>query len=118
VIDEAMPILSKAYKTRVPEPLLQRSRWHADPFAEGTIVHVPPGASSADILKLAQPFRRLRFAGDSTHVDLVGTSLGAFFSGVREAEKLAWLAGAGGGAGGGRRSGSAARVSSSRRRQG
>ncbi|HEV3457923.1 MAG TPA: NAD(P)/FAD-dependent oxidoreductase [Thermoanaerobaculia bacterium] len=50
VIDEAMPILSKAYKTRVPEPLLQRSRWHADPFAEGTIVHVPPGASSADIL--------------------------------------------------------------------
>jgi hypothetical protein len=44
VIDEAMPILSKAYKTRVPEPLLQRSRWQADPFAEGTIVHVPPGA--------------------------------------------------------------------------
>ena len=40
---------------------------------------------------LARQVGRLRFAGDSTHAEFVGTALGAFLSGVREATELACL---------------------------
>lgn len=92
VIDEAMDVLRKEYGVRTPDPLkMQRSMWHADPFAQGTLPHVPPGASGADYRTLARAIGRLRFAGDSTNADFPGNVFGAFLSGIREAQKLIGL---------------------------
>jgi monoamine oxidase len=89
VIDEVMVVLRKAYGEKTPRPLrMKRSRWHADPFALGTLPYVPPGSSTADYDVLARPVGRLRFAGDSTQREFNGMVLGAFLSGVREAHKL------------------------------
>jgi monoamine oxidase len=92
VIAEAMKVLRNAYGDDVPEPIaMQRSHWHDDPFAEGTLVHLPPGATTEDVRTLGKPVGRIRFAGDSTHTEVHGTVLGAFLSGLREAEKLTEL---------------------------
>ncbi|HVZ38443.1 MAG TPA: FAD-dependent oxidoreductase [Candidatus Kapabacteria bacterium] len=92
VIDEAMTILRAEYGPGIPRPIrMQRSKWHADPFAQGTLPHVPPGSTGEAFRVLARPVGRVRFAGDSTHAEFNGTVLGAFLSGVREAEKLACL---------------------------
>jgi monoamine oxidase len=92
VIDEAMAVLRAEYGPKIPEPLdMQRSKWHADPFAQGTLAHVPPGASGDDFRTLAKPVGRIRFAGDSTNAEVTGTVFAAFLSGVREAEQLTGL---------------------------
>lgn len=89
VIKEAMEVLRAEFGPNTPEPIdMQRSTWLSDPFSCGTLPHLPPGATSEDHRTLARPVGRLRFAGDSTHADLPGLVLGAFFSGIREAEKL------------------------------
>ncbi|MBS1914470.1 MAG: FAD-dependent oxidoreductase [Bacteroidetes bacterium] len=92
VIDEAMAVLHAEYGPRTPRPIrMQRSKWHADPFAQGTLPHVPPGSTGEAYNVLARPVGPVRFAGDSTHAEFNGTVLGAFLSGIREAEKLACL---------------------------
>lgn len=92
VIKEAMKVLRGAYGEGIPEPIgMQRSHWGIDPFAEGTLTHLPPGASSEDHRTLGRPVGRLRFAGDSTNPELPCMALGAFLSGLREAEKLMGL---------------------------
>ncbi|HEX7192274.1 MAG TPA: FAD-dependent oxidoreductase [Thermoanaerobaculia bacterium] len=88
VTKEAMKVLRRAYK-KVPWPLkMKRSTWHSDQFAQGTIPYIPPRSSTAAYNTLARPVGRLRFAGDSTQREFNGMVLGAFISGVREAEKL------------------------------
>ena len=93
VIKEAMKVLRKAYKkVKVPWPLkMKRSTWFADPFSQGTIPYIPPRSSTSVYDTLARPVGRLRFAGDSTQREFNGMVLGAFLSGVREAEKLMFL---------------------------
>jgi monoamine oxidase len=92
VIAEAMNVLRGAYGEDIPEPIaMQRSKWLADPFSEGTLVHLPPGATSEDHRTLGRPVGRLRFAGDSTQPEFPCMVLGAFLSGLREAEKLTEL---------------------------
>ncbi len=92
VTDAAMAVLRKQYGSRIPDPIgVQRSRWAVDPFACGTLPHIPPGASGADYGLMGQPVGPLRFAGDSTIEDFPGLVMGAFFSGVREAGQLLGL---------------------------
>lgn len=92
VMAEAMGVLRRMYGPRTPDALrMQRSKWLADPFAAGTIPHVPPKASAQDYRTLARPVGRLRFAGDATNADFPGEVFGAFLSGIREAEKLIGL---------------------------
>jgi Flavin containing amine oxidoreductase len=86
VIDIAMGVLRKQYGSSIPDPIaMQRSRWGADRFANGTIPHIPPGASGADYRLMGQPVGPLRFAGDSTIEEYPALVMGAFLSGVREA---------------------------------
>ena len=88
VTKEAMKVLRKAYKN-VPWPLkMKRSSWHSDVFAQGTLPYIPPRSGTSIYDTLARPVGRLRFAGDSTQREFNGMALGAFLSGVREAEKL------------------------------
>ena len=92
VTDAAMAVLRKQYGSRIPDPIgVQRSRWAADPFACGTIPHIPPGASGADYGLMGQPVGPLRFAGDSTIEDYPTLVMGAFLSGVREAGQVVEL---------------------------
>jgi monoamine oxidase len=89
VIDAAWSVLQKEYPGRALRPVgLLRSHWGKDPFARGTIPHVPPGASGRDYGLVGQPIGRLRFAGDSAHEDFPGLVLGAFLSGEREAGRI------------------------------
>jgi monoamine oxidase len=89
VVDEAMCALRKEYGRRTPDPIaMQRSKWGANEFAEGTITHLPRGASSEDYRTLGRPVGRLRFAGDSTCPEFNLQVIGAFWSGVREAERV------------------------------
>jgi len=64
---------------------MQRSHWNADPFARGTVPHVPPGASGADYALMGQPVGPLRVAGDSKIEEFPTLVMGANLSGVREA---------------------------------
>ena len=87
VIDTAMSVLRRQYGRSIPDALgMQRSHWHADRFASGTIAHVPPGASPNDYALLGQPVGPLRFAGDSTVPEFAGLVLAAYLSGVHEAQ--------------------------------
>src|SRR5262249_26039183 len=86
VIDAAMAVLRRQYGSTIPDPIgMQRSRWGADCFSNGTIPHIPPGASSDDYGLMGQPVGPLRFAGDSTIEGVPTLVFGAFLSGVREA---------------------------------
>jgi monoamine oxidase len=90
VIDEVWPVLQKQYKDKAVRPIaIQRSRWGSDPFARGSTAHFPPGASEADLRILGEPVaNRLFFAGDSTVDQFNGFVLGAYQSGLREAQRI------------------------------
>jgi monoamine oxidase len=86
VIDTEMAVLRKQYGSHIPDPFgMQRSRWGADRFTNGTIPHIPPGASGNDYRLMGQPVGPLRFAGDATIQEFPALVMGAFLSGVREA---------------------------------
>ena len=90
VIAEAMDVLRKEFPhKKVPDPIdMQRSGWGMNEFAGGTISHLPKGASKEDYRALGAPVGRLRFAGDSTCPEFNLQVIGAFWSGIREAERL------------------------------
>ncbi len=89
VMDTAMAVLRKQYGSTIPDPIsMQRSKWASDPFACGTLPHIPPGSSGADYGLMGQPVGPLRFAGDSTIEDFPTLVMGAFLSGVREAGQV------------------------------
>ena len=90
VVAEAMGVLREEFGRGIPEPLdMQRSMWGTDEFSEGTPTHVPPHPSAEDRRTLARPVGRLRFAGDATCAEFNVQVIGAFWSGIREAERLA-----------------------------
>lgn len=68
-----------------------------DPFTRGSYSYVAAAASTLDVDVLAEPLiedvggKRLPvvcFAGEATSRKHIGTTAGAYFSGVREAERL------------------------------
>jgi monoamine oxidase len=97
VMDAAMQVLRKQYGRGIPDPLgVQRSRWASDPFAQGTIAHVPPGSSGDDYALMGQPVGPVRFAGDSTSRDYPTLVFAAYMTGVQEAAQVLALLGLGG----------------------
>jgi hypothetical protein len=96
VMDDAMQVLRKQYGRGIPDPLgIQRSRWASDPFSQGTIAHVPPGASGDDYDLMGQPVGPLRFSGDSTSRDFPTLVFAAYMTGVQEAGEVLSLLGLG-----------------------
>ncbi|MTE24679.1 FAD-dependent oxidoreductase [Microbacterium sp. ZXX196] len=70
-----------------------RSQWATDPFAWGSRVTRPVGATDADLRTLAEPVaERVFFAGDATDPDRPGTVAGARASGERVAIDLSAFA--------------------------
>ncbi len=71
VVAEAMGVLRAEFGRRIPDPIaMQRSKWGANEFSQGTLAHVPPGASAED----RRDLRRIQHA--SHRRVLVGSSRG------------------------------------------
>jgi len=88
-VSGARRVLTELFGQEVPAPAEVRlTRWSRDPLAGGAYSFVPVGASPADMRALAEPFRRVRFAGEATEDEYYATVHGAVLSGLREAERL------------------------------
>jgi monoamine oxidase len=64
------------------------SHWSTDPYSMGSYSAMTVGASSADVLALAEPVGRLHFAGEATSPSGWSTTHGAVTSGRREAARI------------------------------
>eukprot|EP00293_Proteomonas_sulcata_P012497 CAMPEP_0184302398 /NCGR_PEP_ID=MMETSP1049-20130417/12388_1 /TAXON_ID=77928 /ORGANISM="Proteomonas sulcata, Strain CCMP704" /LENGTH=216 /DNA_ID=CAMNT_0026613683 /DNA_START=96 /DNA_END=746 /DNA_ORIENTATION=+ len=79
-------------KDLVPKALkVKRTSWAQDPFIGGSWSYRPSGSKPEDMDTLSEPLGselQLLFAGEATHPNYFGTVHGAFFSGVREADRI------------------------------
>ena len=93
VIGEVMQVLRVMFGAEVQEPLAHYvTRWGSDPHAGGSWTFHAPHSGIDDCSILAEPcgryegdLERVRFAGEHTTADDVGTVHGAWLSGEREA---------------------------------
>lgn len=90
IVQGALDVLSEVYGRTVPTPTdTAVTHWTTDPFAEGSYVYLPPGASVDDIDTLAEPeHERLLFAGEGTSSTYYGNVHAAVLTGLREARRL------------------------------
>lgn len=90
LVAEAMGVLRTLYGDDIPQPTLHlRSRWRADPYARGAYSFLKVGATQLARKHLAEPIdNRLFFAGEATDSDFPATTQGAYFSGLRAAQRL------------------------------
>ncbi|MEN9785788.1 MAG: hypothetical protein RLZZ299_1052 [Pseudomonadota bacterium] len=90
IVAAALAVLAEVHGTAVPDPVATLvTHWTRDPYARGSYVYLPPGATLDDIAALAEPEgERLLFAGDSTVPDAYGNVHAAVRSGLREARRL------------------------------
>ncbi|XP_071737275.1 probable polyamine oxidase 5 [Rutidosis leptorrhynchoides] len=72
-----------------------KTRWGKDPLFLGSYSYVAVGSSTCDMDKLAEPLTKsgsyplqILFAGEATHRTHFSTTHGAYFSGIREANRL------------------------------
>ncbi|KAJ0799679.1 putative non-specific polyamine oxidase [Helianthus annuus] len=72
-----------------------KSKWASDPLFLGSYSYVAVGSSGCDIDTLAEPLNtsgshplQILFAGEATHRTHYSTTHGAYFSGIREANRL------------------------------
>jgi len=87
---QAVTHLRKLYGSRnVPNPVsVARTRWAADPYAQGSYPHFPFGSVYEDRATLARPLdQRLYFAGDGTRGGDAEVR-GAYSSGLRAADEI------------------------------
>jgi polyamine oxidase len=64
------------------------SRWGKDPLALGARSYLACEAFASDFQVMAMPVADLLFAGEATSCGPRGTLLGAYSSGIREANRL------------------------------
>ena len=82
LVARATAALEDAMGMTVPTPVATEvTHWTTDPFAGGSYSYVAVGASPADYDAVAAPFERVRFAGEATQFDHVGTVHAAMMSG-------------------------------------
>lgn len=77
---------------------IKRSRWATDPLFLGSYSYVSAASSGDDLDLMAEPLPRgksdeeprlqILFAGEATHRTHYSTTHGAYFSGIREADRL------------------------------
>ncbi len=93
LVERAMDTLRYLYGKNIPNPTdYIITRWGQDPFTYGSYSYIPVGASGADYDVLAQSVQnKLYFAGEATIKEFPGTVHGAYWSGIREAEKIIQL---------------------------
>ncbi|KAF9600979.1 hypothetical protein IFM89_014964 [Coptis chinensis] len=77
---------------------LQKSQWGSNPLFKGSYSYVAVGSSGDDLDSMAKPLPsiskdgvpplQILFAGEATHRTHYSTTHGAYFSGIREANRL------------------------------
>lgn len=89
VVDEAMKVL-RYIIPRISNPIAFKfTRWTKDPFSYGSYVSIPPGAHPNDLIEVSkQVDDYLYFAGEATDNKYLSSVHAAYFSGIREAEKI------------------------------
>jgi monoamine oxidase len=89
VVTGALASLALEHGAPPPAPSASAvTRWTTDPFAGGSYVFLPVGASRADLDALAVPQGRVGFAGEATVFAHYGNVHAAAMSGLREAHRL------------------------------
>jgi polyamine oxidase len=90
IVEGALEMLATAWGRTIPAPAHTAvTHWTNDPYAGGSYVYLPPGATSDDIAALAEPEgERLLFAGEGTAPDYYGNVHAAVMTGLREARRL------------------------------
>jgi monoamine oxidase len=90
-IARAMQDLHQMFGSDIPDPVgVKITRWGSDPFTFGSYAHIPVGSRLDACGILAEPIgNALFFAGEATHPVYPFTVHGAFFSGEREAFRVA-----------------------------
>lgn len=90
-VAQAMEVIRKIFGQTVADPVASRiTRWSSDPLSRGSYSAMGAGSSPADFDVMAEPVGgRLFFAGEATLNDNHSTVHGAYFSGKREAARIA-----------------------------
>lgn len=90
IVASAMGALRQMFGANVPEPLdYQVTRWHSDPFAQGSYSFNAVGSEPAMRDHLAESLGgRVFFAGEATHRTYFGTAHGAYLSGLRAGREI------------------------------
>lgn len=90
IVQGALDTLAQAYDRTIPPPVATRvTHWTTDPYALGSYLYLPPGATLDDIATLREPEgTRLLFAGEGTVPAFYGNVHAAVMSGLREAHRL------------------------------
>ena len=83
-------VLRDVFGETVPTPrAVERTAWHADPFAQGSYAYVAVGSTPEDLNVLGEPIAdRLFFAGEATVRQHWATTHSAYVSGLREAARI------------------------------
>lgn len=87
--------LRQSFGMSVPRPTRTLiTRWGSDPFAYGSYSYIPVGTHLSEMDALAEPLNnRLYFAGEATNRLYPNTVHGAWFSGIREAQRISGITG-------------------------
>lgn len=95
IVERAKDILQKIFKVVPPVLEVKVSKWRQDEYSRGSYSYVSCGALHEDYDVLATPVSsqrhtlpRLFFAGEGTNRLFPASVHGAFFSGVREAQRI------------------------------
>jgi len=90
LLQTIMAVLKDLFGENIPAPeKYLKTQWGQDPFSAGAYSYIALGATGQDYDVMALPVNnKLFFAGEATHRQCPGTTHGAYFSGVREAERI------------------------------
>ena len=87
---DALDVLRNVWGSDVGEPTqMLRTRWYTDPYSFGAYAYPTPGQRKSQFDDLSKPIEgRLLLCGEHTIFDYMGTTHGAYISGLRSAEYI------------------------------
>jgi len=95
IVNEGLTVLKTIYGDAVSEPSYTKvTKWTSDEFSFGSYSYTAVGSTNDDFYELSKSLdNKVFFAGEATEVNYPATVHGAYFSGMREANKIQWLEG-------------------------
>jgi monoamine oxidase len=90
VLQEILSNLKDIYGSSIPNPKnFLRTKWNTNQFSFGSYSYTSINTNMEDFSTLAEELNnKVYFAGEHTDVDYFSTVHGAYFSGIREADKI------------------------------
>jgi monoamine oxidase len=90
ITDDALDVLRGVWEGEVANPIqMLRTNWLTDPFSLGAYAYPTPGVNARQFDELSKPIQeRLLLCGEHTNFIYLGTTHGAYLSGIRAAEYI------------------------------